>query len=77
MINKIKNGRLDITLSKKQIAWLRKTAKQLKISVSQLIKKLIDRSLDNLIKKLPEDDLNELIRIAKTPWLSFPGDDEI
>lgn len=68
------NKRVWITLSKRQANWLETNAKKLNISVSKLIKFLIDKNAAKMIeilrlKGISIKDLEELIRIAKTPWI--------
>lgn len=69
------NERLIITLTKKQVAWIRDNAKRLKTTPSKFVKWLIDKNIGHLINRLPEKDLEELIRIAKVKWLDFDDDE--
>lgn len=68
------NERIIITLTKKQVAFIRTNAKRLKITPSRFVKWLIDKNLSHIINRLPERELQELIRIAKIRWIDF--DDE-
>lgn len=71
------NTRVIITLTKKQADWLKKTAKKLDMSVSKLIKWLIDKNITKIINEtIKGQELEELIKIAKTPWIRFNEDDE-
>lgn len=69
------NERITITLTKKQISWVREQAKRLDMRPSQFIKWLMDKNIANLINRLPNEDLEYLIKIAKTKWVGF--NDEI
>lgn len=69
------NERITITLTKKQINWVREQAKRLDMRPSQFIKWLMDKNIANLINRLPNEDLEYLIKIAKTKWVGF--NDEI
>ena len=66
---KNKNERLTITLTKTQVKWLKTTAKRLDITVSKLIKWLIDKNIAKFASYMPREQLEMLIEIAKTPWL--------
>ena len=71
------NTRVIITLSKKQAEWLKKTSKKLNMSVSKLIKWLIDKNITRILNEtIKGQELEELIKIAKTPWIRFNEDDE-
>lgn len=69
------NERIIITLSKKQVAFIRDNAKRLKITPSRFVKWLIDKNLSHIINRLPEKELQELIRIAKIRWVDFDDED--
>lgn len=69
MINE-NNKTIKITLSKKQISWLEKTAKKLKITKSSLIKFLIDKNIGRLISVMTNEELAWLKKIARTDWLN-------
>ena len=65
------NERLTITLTKKQVKWLRQNAKRLNMPVSQFIKWMLDRNLATLLRNQYDDyELKEIIRIASTPWIT-------
>ena len=66
---KSKNERLTITLTKAQVKWLKTTAKRLDITVSKLIKWLIDKNIAKFASYMPREQLEMLIEIAKTPWV--------
>lgn len=67
------NQRIMITLSKKQVAWIEKLAKQTKLTKSNLIKWLISKNVEVLLEYIyrKENDLTneEIYRIIKTSWL--------
>jgi hypothetical protein len=67
------NQRIMITLSKKQVAWIEKLAKQTKLTKSNLIKWLVSKNVEVLIEYIyrKENDLtnDEIYRIIKTSWL--------
>jgi hypothetical protein len=67
------NKRIMITLSKKQVAWIEKLAKQTKLTKSNLIKWLVSKNVEVLIEYIyrKENDLtnDEIYRIIKTSWL--------
>lgn len=69
------NERISITLTKKQINWIRTQANRLDMRPSTFIKWLIDKNIAKLIARLPEDDLEKLIKLAKVKWLDFPNDE--
>lgn len=69
------NERIIITLTSKQVKWIRDSAERLKTTPSKFIKWLIDKNVGHLINRLPERDLEWLIKIAKTKWLDFDDDD--
>lgn len=71
---KEKNERITITLTKKQVAWIREQAKRMDITPSKFIKWLMDKNIGHLINRLPERDLDELIRIAKVKWIDLDDD---
>jgi len=71
------NERITITLTKKQISWVRAQAKRLDMRPSQFIKWLMDKNIANLISRLPSNDLEYLIKIAKTQWIGFDDDIDI
>lgn len=65
------NERIIITLTKKQVAFIRQNAKRLDITPSRFVKWLIDKNVSHILNRLPEQDLEELIRIAKVNWVDF------
>lgn len=65
------NTRIIITVSKDQAAWLKKTAKKMKMSISRLCKWLMDKNIAKLASFLTKKEWEELKRIAKTPWIRF------
>lgn len=65
------NERIIITLTKKQVAFIRENAKRLKVTPSRFIKWLLDKNISHLLNRIPEDELNEIIRIAKMKWIDF------
>ena len=75
MIKK-ENTRVIITLSKKQADWLKKTAKKTNMSVSKLIKWLMDKNIAKLASWLTEEEFKTLRKIAQTPWIRFDEEDE-
>lgn len=70
------NTRVIITLSKKQAEWLKKTAKKTNMSVSKLIKWLMDKNIARLASWLTEEEFKTLRKIAKTPWIKLDEEDE-
>ncbi len=69
------NERISLTLTKKQVDWIRTQAKRLDMSPSRFIKWMLDRNLSKLINRLPEEDLQRLIKLAKVKWLDFDDED--
>ena len=65
------NERLMITLSKKQVDWLRKSAKKLGMTTSKFVKWLIDKNLARFANELTSEELDRLIKIIRTPWIKF------
>lgn len=65
------NERITITLTKRQVEWVREQSKRLKIRPSQFIKWLMDKNIANLINRLPQEDLETLIKLAKVKWVGF------
>lgn len=65
------NERLTITLSKKQVCWLKNGAKKLGISTSTFIKWLIDKNITRILCNMTEEELKETIKIAKMPWINW------
>lgn len=65
------NERIIITLTKKQVSFIRTNAAKLKITPSRFVKWLIDKNLSHIINRLPEKEIEELIRIAKIRWVDF------
>lgn len=67
------NQRIMITLSKKQITWIEKLAKQTRLTKSNLIKWLISKNVEVLIEYIYRKENNltneEIYRIIKTSWL--------
>lgn len=71
------NERIMITLTKKQVKWLKQQSKRLGISVSRFVKWCIDRNLAKVLHEyMTEDQLKTMVRIAKAPWINF-SDEEI
>lgn len=70
------NERIWITLTAKQVAFIRENAKRLDMTPSRFVKWLLDKNIGHLINRLPERDLETLIQIAKTKWVDFYEDDE-
>lgn len=68
------NERITITLTKRQVEWIREQAKKMDISPSKFIKWLMDKNIGHLLNRLPEETIDELCRIAKVKWLDL--DDE-
>ena len=64
---KNKNERIMITLSKSQVKWLKKLAKQKQITVSKLVSYFLMSDIEKLYTILERNntDMSELIRIAK------------
>lgn len=77
MINQNKE-RIMITLSKKQIEFLDKIAKNLGISKSKVVSFLIDKNIMHFVRTCNEEERTfikeltnqEKIRIAKLRWLN-------
>lgn len=77
MINQ-NNERIMITLSKKQIEFLDKIAKNLGISKSKVVSFLIDKNIMHFVRACNEEEREfikelteqEKIRIAKLNWLN-------
>lgn len=65
------NERIIITLTKKQVAFIRNNAKRLNITPSRFVKWLIDKNISHLINRMSDEELNEIIRIARIKWLDF------
>lgn len=67
------NKRIMITLSKKQIAWIEKLAKQTRLTKSNLIKWLVSKNVEVLMEYIYRKENNltteEIQRIIKTSWL--------
>lgn len=67
------NKRIMITLSKKQITWIEKLAKQTRLTKSNLIKWLVSKNVEVLIEYIYRKENNltneEIYRIIKTSWL--------
>lgn len=68
------NERIIITLTKKQVAFIRENAKRLDITPSRFIKWLLDKNISALVSRLPERDLQALIELAKVKWVDFGTD---
>lgn len=69
------NERITITLTRKQITWIRAQAERMGTTPSKFIKWLMDKNLAHLINRLPERDLKEIIRLAKVQWLDLDDDE--
>lgn len=85
MINTELNERITITLTKKQIAWIRDQAEKKSITPSKFISWLLglkireievylkanNQSISRDLKntKFTDEQLEEIIRRAKTPWI--------
>lgn len=69
------NERITITLTKKQVDWIREQAKAMDTTPSKFIKWLMDKNIAHLINRLPEEDIQELCRLAKVKWLNLDEDD--
>lgn len=65
------NERIIITLTKKQVAFIRTNAKKLGITPSRFVKWLLDKNISHLLCRMGEDELNEVIRVAKIKWVDF------
>ena len=64
------NERLTITLTKKQVQWLRKNAKRLNMPVSKFIKWMLDKNLAIIMRQnYDNQELRQIQRIASTPWI--------
>lgn len=68
---KKENQRVIITLTKKQVCWLKNGAKKLNISVSKFVKWLISKNISQLLAQWDPKKLDEMIKIAKLPWVDF------
>lgn len=64
-----KNCRLTITISKKQLKWIREMSKKCDISVSNFVKFILARNIAKIAQELTQEEREYLIRIARTPWL--------
>lgn len=69
------NERITITLTKRQVEWIREQAKKMDTTPSRFIKWLMDKNIGHLINRLPEEDIEELIRLAKVKWISLDDND--
>lgn len=69
------NERITITLTKKQIGWIRAQAKRLDMRPSTFVKWMLDKNIGHLITRLPEQDIQRLIKLAKVQWLDFDDDE--
>lgn len=71
------NEILKITLSKKQVKWLKDSAKKLGMTTSKFVKFLIDKNTASLARRvMTQDELDKFIKIARIPWIRFDDDDE-
>lgn len=70
------NERITLTLTRKQVAWLKKQAEELEMTPSRLVKWLMANSLAKLCRQVREDDWQRLCKIARTPWVDFDDDDD-
>ena len=68
------NERIIITLTKKQVSFIRTNAERLGITPSRFVKWLIDKNVARVINRLPEEDLQNLIKLAKVKWVDFDDD---
>lgn len=68
------NERIWITLTRKQVEFIRENAKRLDITPSRFVKWLLDKNIGALISRLPERDLEALIKIARVKWVNFDDD---
>ena len=70
------NERITITLSRKQIRWIEKTAKDLGMTKSKLIKWLLDKNISKILNAMYEaEEIDKIRKIAKTPWIKFDDED--
>lgn len=65
------NERIILTLTKKQVSFIRENAKRLNITPSRFVKWLLDKNISHILNRLPEKELEEIIRIAKVRWVDF------
>lgn len=65
------NERIILTLTKKQVAFIRQNAKRLDITPSRFVKWLIDKNISRILNRIPEQELEEIIKIAQTKWVDF------
>lgn len=65
------NERIIITLTKKQVKFIRQSAKKLGITPSKFIKWLLDKNISHMMSRIPPHELDEIIKIAKFNWVSF------
>lgn len=70
------NTRIIITVSEKQADWLRKTASKTNMSVSKLIKWLMDKNIARLASWMTDEEFKTLRKIAKTPWIKLDNEDD-
>lgn len=75
MAVKSTNERIWITLSKKQVEFIRENAKRLDMTPSRFVKWLLDKNIAHIINRLPERDIEELIKIARVKWVDFDEDE--
>lgn len=70
------NERIWITLTKRQVEFIRENAKKLDMTPSRFVKWLLDKNIGHIVNRLPERDLERLIKIAKVKWLDFDDEEE-
>lgn len=70
------NERITITLTKKQVDWIRTQSKRLDMRPSSFVKWMLDKNIGNLINRLPERDIERLIKLAKVKWLDFDDEED-
>ena len=62
-------------MTKKQAEWLKQSAKDMDISVSKLIKWLMDKNIARIQEFMSEEDWKRLQKIVKTPWIKLEDDE--
>lgn len=74
----VKKGktRIIFTLPIRQAEWLKNCADEMEISISKLIRWLIEKNIKNIQQWSTQEELETLIKIAKTKWIIEPEEDD-
>lgn len=74
----VKKGkkRVCIQVSEKMHRWLKESSEELGVSISNFCKKLIKQNVKMISQWTTQEELDMLIKIARTPWIKEPEDDE-